>query len=57
MEDLVQEAFLRALRGLDTLADPARFGPWLVGIARHVCADWRKARAYLYADLYGHDGA
>ena len=28
-EDMVQEAFLRAFRNLDLLADPARFGVWL----------------------------
>ena len=29
VDDVVQEAFLRAFRNLDLLADPARFGPWL----------------------------
>ena len=32
-EDLAQEALLRGLRALPTLADPDKFGPWLVGIA------------------------
>lgn len=38
-EDRVHEAFLRAFRNLPTLADPAAFGPWLVGIARRVRAE------------------
>jgi RNA polymerase sigma factor (sigma-70 family) len=35
--DAAQEAVLRAMLGLDRLADPARFGPWLVGIGLNVC--------------------
>ena len=43
-EDLAQEVFLRALRKLDDLRDPARFVSWLMGIARHVCREWRRGR-------------
>lgn len=39
IDDVVQETFARALEGLHGLAEPARLRPWLVGIARHVCAD------------------
>jgi RNA polymerase sigma-70 factor (ECF subfamily) len=42
-EDLAQEALLRGLRGLATLADPEKFGPWLVGIAVRTCLDWLKS--------------
>ena len=42
-EDLAQEALLRGLRGLATLADPDKFGPWLVGIAVRTCLDWLKS--------------
>jgi RNA polymerase sigma-70 factor (ECF subfamily) len=42
-EDLAQEALLRGLRGLATLADAEKFGPWLVGIAVRTCLDWRKS--------------
>ena len=42
-EDLAQEALLRGLRGLSTLADPDKFGPWLVGIAVRTCLDWLKS--------------
>jgi RNA polymerase sigma-70 factor (ECF subfamily) len=34
-EDVVQEAFVRAFRNLERLADPARFGPWLLTITRN----------------------
>ncbi|MFO0838283.1 MAG: sigma-70 family RNA polymerase sigma factor [Phycisphaerae bacterium] len=42
--DLAQEVFLRAYRNLGRLRDPQRFGPWLVGIARQVCREWRRER-------------
>lgn len=32
-------AFLRALRNLDALADPAKFGPWLAGSLLRVARD------------------
>ena len=35
-EDLAQEAFVVAWRRLASLADRARFAPWLCGIVRHV---------------------
>ena len=43
-EDLAQEVFLRALRKLEDLRDPARFVSWLMGIARHVCHEWQRGR-------------
>ena len=33
-DDLAQETLLRGLRGLSSLADPEKFGPWLCGILR-----------------------
>jgi RNA polymerase sigma-70 factor (ECF subfamily) len=44
-QDLSQEAFLRAYRKLPRLRDPARFGPWLIGIAKHVCRESRRNSA------------
>jgi RNA polymerase sigma-70 factor (ECF subfamily) len=44
-EDLAQEALLRGLRALSTLADPEKFGSWLAGIATRTCLDWLKAAA------------
>lgn len=44
-EDLAQETFLHAWRGLPRLRDPARFVPWLLRITRHVVTDWRRAAA------------
>ncbi len=34
-----EEALLRGLRSIATLEDPAKFGPWLCGIASRVCLD------------------
>jgi RNA polymerase sigma-70 factor (ECF subfamily) len=42
-EELAQEALLRGLRALGTLEEPAKFGPWLCGIASRVCLDWLKS--------------
>jgi RNA polymerase sigma-70 factor (ECF subfamily) len=42
-EDLAQEALLRGLRALSSLEEPAKFGPWLCGIASRVCLDWLKS--------------
>lgn len=41
-EDMTQEVFLRAYRKLAELRDPDRFGPWIVGIARHVARERRR---------------
>jgi RNA polymerase sigma-70 factor (ECF subfamily) len=38
-EDLSQEAFLRAHRGLDGLQDPGKLVPWLYRIATNLCRD------------------
>lgn len=41
-EDLTQEIFVNALRGIGTLDHPERFAPWLVAIARNrVRNHWR----------------
>jgi RNA polymerase sigma factor (sigma-70 family) len=37
--DLSQDVWLRVMRGIATLRDPARFRPWLFGIARRVSID------------------
>src|SRR5205823_4684535 len=43
-EELAQETLLRGFRALATLQEPAKFGPWLCGIASRVCLDWLKSR-------------
>jgi len=35
VEDVAQESFVRAFRALPRLAEPARFGAWLLAIARN----------------------
>jgi RNA polymerase sigma factor (sigma-70 family) len=42
VEDMTQECFLRGYRKLATLRDAARFGPWIVGIARQVARERRR---------------
>jgi RNA polymerase sigma-70 factor, ECF subfamily len=44
VEDMVQEAFLRGFRSLDTLGEPEKFGNWVYGIAMRACLDWVKAK-------------
>ena len=43
-DDAAHDAYLRAFRSLGTLRDPERFAPWLVGIARLVAREHRRAR-------------
>lgn len=44
VDDVVQEAFVRAWQHLENLEDPARFGPWLRSIAVRAAADHARAR-------------
>jgi RNA polymerase sigma-70 factor (ECF subfamily) len=43
-EDLAQEIFVAAFRGLEGLRDAARFRPWLLGIAARKAADHVRRR-------------
>jgi RNA polymerase sigma-70 factor (ECF subfamily) len=43
-DDVVQEAFLRALRQLGGLRNGEAFGPWLAAIARNTAADVYRKR-------------
>jgi RNA polymerase sigma factor (sigma-70 family) len=55
-QDLAQEAFIRAFRNLDLLADPSRFAPWLRKIVVGVSIDWlRSFRPQLYRGWDGTD--
>jgi RNA polymerase sigma factor (sigma-70 family) len=40
LEDLAQEAFVKAYQARASLRDPTRFGPWLVQITRRTALDW-----------------
>jgi RNA polymerase sigma-70 factor, ECF subfamily len=42
VEDLCQEAFLRAFKALGQLEEPGRFGPWLHAIARNLALRQRQ---------------
>jgi RNA polymerase sigma factor (sigma-70 family) len=43
-EDVVQEIFISALRGIGTLDRPAGFKPWLYRIAHNACIDHMRRR-------------
>jgi RNA polymerase sigma factor (sigma-70 family) len=43
-EDVVQEVFISALRGIGTLDRPAGFKPWLYRIAHNACVDQMRRR-------------
>lgn len=45
VDDVLQEVFLRISRGLGTLHDEERFGPWVHTLARHTIADHLRASA------------
>jgi RNA polymerase sigma-70 factor, ECF subfamily len=42
VDDLVQDAFLQALRRLSTLRDPGSFGAWLAAITRNLANDYHR---------------
>ena len=42
--DLAQDTWLRVLRGIASLREPARLRPWLFGIARRVAMDRLRAQ-------------
>jgi len=44
-DDVLQEVFVRIHRGLATLADAERFGPWVYRVAAHAVSDHLRARA------------
>ncbi|MCO6438263.1 MAG: sigma-70 family RNA polymerase sigma factor [Phycisphaerae bacterium] len=43
--DVAQDAFVRAFRHLDQLADPGRFGPWLLRTVSNLSLNFRRSRA------------
>lgn len=42
VDDLTQDVFLRAMRGLKSLRQPDSFGPWIATIARNRAADFNR---------------
>lgn len=41
-EDLLQETYIKMLRGLDGYEESGRFEPWLFSIAANMARDWRR---------------
>lgn len=44
-DDVLQEVYMAASAGFETLADKSCFKAWLIGIARHKCNDYYRKRA------------
>lgn len=42
--DLAQDAFVRAYRGLSSLQNPWKFGPWLMRIVTNLSLNYRRSR-------------
>ena len=53
VDDVVQEAFLRAYRQLGTLTVPAHFPSWLGAIVRNEAVTWLRRNARGHLDLTG----
>ena len=41
-QDLAQDVFLRAYQRLGQLRKPDSIGPWIIGITRRRCLEWRR---------------
>jgi RNA polymerase sigma-70 factor (ECF subfamily) len=54
-QDVVQEAFLLAYTNLGKLADRARFGPWVLKIARRQALRTRRGRKHTEGTLEGNE--
>ena len=50
-QDITQEAFLRAYNNLDRLREMASFAAWIAGIARNLCRNVRRRKAYQLVSL------
>lgn len=44
-EELTQETFVRAYRGLPELRDESKFSTWLFGIGKNVAREWIRSKA------------
>ena len=53
VEDLAQEVFLKAFKGLHSLQKPDRFGSWLYGITRNTCLAWLRKQGEPPVSLEG----
>jgi RNA polymerase sigma-70 factor (ECF subfamily) len=52
--DLAQDIFLRAFRGLDRFRSASRFSTWLYRIAVNCCLNWADSPKLHYAELPEH---
>jgi RNA polymerase sigma-70 factor (ECF subfamily) len=52
-DDVGQDAFVRAFRGLSQLEDPARFAPWLMRVVTNTALNFRRGRKLRMAASLG----
>ena len=50
-EDLAQDCFLKAFRRLPSLANPEKFGAWLLSIGHNAAVDWLKSKKRMEVQL------
>jgi len=50
-DDAVQEAFLRALRGMQRFRGESSVRTWLFRIAVNVCLEWKRSRGFSHTSL------
>ena len=55
LEDVVQDVFVAALRGLDRFEGQSSLQSWLIGIARHKVEDYYRDRLRISASLSDAD--
>lgn len=55
-QDAAQEAFVKAFRSLDSLAEPVRFTAWLMRIVNNTALNLRRSRAIRRAASLDDDG-
>src|SRR6185436_1119529 len=54
-EELTQETFVRAFRGLSQFKERAAFSTWLFGIARNVTREWKRSREGRHQETGSHE--
>ncbi len=55
-EDLLQETFIKMMRGLSGYREDGRFEPWLFSIAANLARDWlRRQGRSIVTPMAGHD--
>lgn len=51
VEDILQEAFIKAFNGLDKLQNDVAFGSWLKRIVINLCIDYSRKDRFVFAEI------